>query len=105
MIFENAVKPLNIKPKGFTLSDTSNLNNPVEVAIKKFESQPSILTTTENIPIGYLFQSEHCQASAILREISELDLSKIITFKSIPFNRLKEMSVVCAPYLSKITNN
>ena len=45
---ENTAKALNIKPKGFTLEDTSNLNNSVEVA------HPSILTIKENVPVNHL---------------------------------------------------
>ena len=57
----NAVKALNVKPKDFTLGDTSSLSNPAEFAIKK--SHPSILNTKENVPVDHLFQFEHCQVS------------------------------------------
>ena len=36
--FENAVKSLNIKPRHLSLEDTTNLSNPVEIAIKKFQN-------------------------------------------------------------------
>ena len=100
--FVNAVKALYIKPKGFTLSETFSLNNPVEFAIKKFESHPSISNIKENIPVDHLFQLEHHQVSEILEEISELGGSKNGTIKNIPSNRLKETSDVCAPNLTRI---
>ena len=40
--FENAVKSLNIKPRNLSLEDTTNLSNPVEIAIKKFQNHPSV---------------------------------------------------------------
>ena len=49
--FENAVKALNIKPKGFSLYNTSNLSNPVEVTIKTFGYYPNILPIKENVPL------------------------------------------------------
>ena len=49
----------------------------------------------------HLFQFEY---SEVLRKISELNRSKNGTFKNIPFNRLKEISEVCALYLTKIRN-
>ena len=47
--FENAVKSLNIKPRNLSLEDTTNLNNPVEIAIKKFQHG-----TFQNIPSNRL---------------------------------------------------
>ena len=40
--FENTVKSLNIKLSNLILGDITNLSNPVEIAIKKFESNPSV---------------------------------------------------------------
>ena len=40
--FENAVKSLNIKPRNLSLEDATNLSNPVEIAIKKFQNHPSV---------------------------------------------------------------
>ena len=41
--FENRANALNIKPKSFTFGDTTNLNNHVEVATKRFESHTIFL--------------------------------------------------------------
>ena len=40
--FENVVKSLNIKPRNLSLGNTTNVSNPVEIAIKKFENHPSV---------------------------------------------------------------
>ena len=40
--FENTVKSLNIKLSNLILGDITNLSNPVKIAIKKFESNPSV---------------------------------------------------------------
>ena len=39
---ENAVRLLNVKPDEYYLSDTENLSDSVEVAIKRFENHPIV---------------------------------------------------------------
>ena len=50
--FENAVKSLNIKPRNLSFEDTTNLSNPVEIAIKKFQNHPSVQVIRENINLN-----------------------------------------------------
>ena len=45
--FENVVKSLNIKPRNLSLGNTTNLSDPVEIAIKKFENHPSVQVIRE----------------------------------------------------------
>ena len=45
--FENVVKSLNIKPKNLSLGNTTNLSDPAESAIKKFENHPSVQVIRE----------------------------------------------------------
>ena len=45
--FENLVKSLNIKPRNLSLGNTTNLSDPVEIAIKKFENHPSVQVIRE----------------------------------------------------------
>ena len=40
--FENAFKSLNIDPSDIILGNTTNLSDPVELAIKKLENHPSV---------------------------------------------------------------
>ena len=40
--FEDAVRSLNVEPDEYFLSDTENLSNPVDIAIRKFENDPSV---------------------------------------------------------------
>ena len=40
--FEDAVRSLNVEPDKHHLSDTENLSNPVDIAIRKFENDPSV---------------------------------------------------------------
>ena len=53
--FENVVKSLNIKPRNLSLGNTTNLSDPVEIAIKKFENHPSVQEIKENINLNQEF--------------------------------------------------
>ena len=66
--FENAIKSLNISLRNLTLGDTTNLSNPVEIAIKKFENQPSVQI------IGKY--SVQASIDDILKEMENLDNKK-----------------------------
>ena len=52
IFFENAVKSLNIKPRNLSFEDTTNLSNPVEIAIKKFQNHPSVQVIRENFSLN-----------------------------------------------------
>ena len=102
--FENAVKSLNIKPRNLSLEDTTNLSNPVEIAIKKFQNHPSVQVIRENINLNQEFFFKQVEVDEILKEIRNLDSNKNGTFQNIPSNRLKEMSEVPAPFLTNVWN-
>ena len=102
--FENAVKSLNIKPRNLSLEDTTNLSNPVEIAIKKFQNHPSVQVIRENINLNHEFFFKQVEVDEILKEIRNLDSNKNGTFQNIPSNHLKEMSEVSAPFLTNIWN-
>ena len=77
--FENTIKSLNISPRNLTLGDTTNLSNPVEIAIK-------------------------ASIDDILKEMKSLDNKKNGTFNNTLSNCMKEVSKVTAPCLTNIWN-
>ena len=97
--FENAVKPSNL-----SLEDTTNLSNPVEIDIKKFQNHPSVQVIRENINLNQEFFFKQVEVDEILKGIRNLDSNKNGTFQNIPSNRLKEMSEVSAPFLTNVWN-
>ena len=79
--FENAVKSLNISPRNLTLRDTTNLSNPVEIAIiKKFENHPSVQIIKEHIFVDKEFDFEQVSIDDILKEMKNLHNKKNGTF-------------------------
>ena len=53
--FEDAVDSLNVKRGEFYLSDTENLSDPVEIAIRKFGNHPSFQAIKQNISVNQDF--------------------------------------------------
>ena len=102
--FENVVKSLNIKPRSLSLGNTTNLSDPVEIAIKTFENHPSLHEIRENINLNQEFFFKEVEEDEILKEIRNLDSNKSGTFRNIPSNHLKEVSEVSAPCLKNIWN-
>ena len=87
-----------------SLGNTTNLSDPVEIAIKKFENHPSVQVIRENINLNQEFFFKEVEVDEILKEIRNLDRNKSGSFQNIPSNRLKEVSEVSAPCLKNIWN-
>ena len=103
--FEDAVRSLNVEPDEYYLSDTWNLNNPVEIAIRKFENHPSVQAIKQSISANKDVCFSNAEVSDILKDTTALNHKKNGTFVNIPTKRLKEMSGICAPTLNDIWNN
>ena len=50
--FENAVRPLNVKSDEFYSSDKKDVSDPVEISVKKFGNNLSVLAINQNILIN-----------------------------------------------------
>ena len=103
--FEDAVRSLNVEPNEYYLSDTENLSNPAEIAIRKFENYPSVQAIKQNIYVNKDFYFSNTEVSDILKETTALNNKKNGTFGNIPTKLLKEVSDICAPALNDIWNN
>ena len=64
--FEDPVRSLNVKPDEFYLSDTENLSDPVENAIRKFENHLSVQSIKQNIPANQDFYFSNTEVMDIL---------------------------------------
>ena len=66
--FEDAVRSLNVKPDEYYLSDTKNLRDPVEIAIRKFENILSVQAIKQNISVKQDFYFSNTEVSNILKK-------------------------------------
>ena len=96
--FSAAVNSLDIIENKSLLTETKNLEDPIEMAIKKFENHPSVLSIKETISINELFQF----SDKILSEVNNLDNKKVGSFENIPIKILIESSEINCGYLTKI---
>ena len=93
-----------MSPRNLALGVTTNLSNPLEIAIKKFENDPSVQVIKEHICVDKEFDFEQVSIDDILKEMRNLNNKKNGTFKNIPSNRLKKVSEVTVPCLTNIWN-
>ena len=90
--FEDVVRSLNVEPDKYYLSDTENLSNPVEIAIREFENHSSVQAIKQNISVNKDFYFSNTEASDILKETTALNNVKNGAFGNIPTKLLKEVS-------------
>ena len=70
--FENAIRSLGIKPNGH-FQENYDLENPAEIAIKKFKQHPSIDVIDKDITNNESFHFSQANHENILEEIINLD--------------------------------
>ena len=100
---KDAVWSLNVKPDEYYLSETENLSNPVNIAIKikMLEKHPSVLAIKQNISVIQNFYFSNTDVSDILKETPALNNG---TFCNIPRKQLIEVSDIYIPRLNNIRN-
>ena len=103
--FITSVSTLAINENKGLLTDSSDTNEPVAKAIKKFENHPSILDIKKNVSLDLTFTFSNVSTADMLLEIKNLDGKKAGTFMNIPVRRLKEVGDVVAETLAQIWNN
>ena len=103
--FYNSVKSLNMTVNRSILNDTGNLIDPVKIALKKFESHPSIISIKDNVSVISKFSFSKVNKFDIESEIKSLKPNKASTFLNIPAKQLKQVVRVIADPLKDIWNN
>ena len=103
--FKSAVNSLGIENKNNTNVNIEDFDNPVDIAIRKFENHPSIIKIRESIPENTVFEFSSLNRNDVYKEIFKLNCRKKGTFGNIPTSCLKEMISVCDKTLTDIWNN
>ena len=101
--FKSAIDSLDISDNKFLISDTTGLQDPIQIAIKKFIAHPSIIEIQKRInKCNFSFQEiTHYDIEA---EIGNLKNKKAIPFCDIPIKILKQVSSIISKSLCKIWN-
>ena len=86
------------------LNGTENLIDPLEIALKKFESHPSIIEIKEKDFVEAKFSFSKVTISDIEIEIRHLNIKKASTFLNISAKQLKQVEEVIVEPLMQIWN-
>ena len=102
---KNAVSSLNIQCRSEFVNECDGMEDPVEIAIQKFENHPSIMYIKENIVSPEILKFCKINLDDILNELNNLDRTKNGTFGDIPYKCLKLSSNEIALNLLHIWNH
>ena len=87
--FSNIVKELNKKVKEDLLCDVSDINDPVERAIQKYNNHPSIQMIKETFDSRKTFSFDLVSSDTIFKEIVSLDTKKATHSNDVPTKTVK----------------
>ena len=77
MYFQTAVNSIGTTENKYLLTETGNLEDPIETFIKKFENHPSILSINKNINVEQSFQFSEITSEEVIGEINNLGSKKV----------------------------
>ena len=77
MYFQTAVNSIGTTENKHLLTETGNLEDPIETFIKKFENHPSILSINKNINVEQSFQFSEITSEEVIGEINNLGSKKV----------------------------
>ena len=100
--FSNSVKSLEIPTNSYLTNPTEHLSDPLDIAIEKFKSHPSVLKIGERVQNSQFPNFHHVTLKEIANEISNLNAKKSNTFNSIPITSLKENIDITGIFLHNI---
>ena len=103
--FKNAVNNLDIKENCDLINNVVSIEDPVEKAIAKYSSHPSILRIIEKVKVEKRFEFMQVSLEDLEGQLKKLNPKKATTFKNIPGKLLKENADICGPVLLPIINN
>ena len=100
--FDEAVSSLDIKVNPILLNDPGDLDDPVDIALKKFESHPSILAIKNNVEVNSTLAFSEVTPEDMTLKIKKPNPQNSGTFMNIPASLLKEVKDIASKPLAKI---
>ena len=101
--FSNVVRELNISIPPEFVYHVENIEDPIEVTIKKYEIHRSILKIS-NLIKSPKFSFNEIHPNEVEIELKYLNTSKASTFNNIPVKLLRDCRDLCTVPLSNIIN-
>ena len=102
--FKTSVESLDVKENNIFKTFAADLDDPVEIALKKFESHPSVLEIKRVVGIDSKFEFAKVSRVDIELELQNLKSRKASTYMNIPTKLLKQVVDIVAEPLTEIWN-
>ena len=100
--FSDGPRNLDIE-NTYLLNPTEGLTDPIDRALRKSESHPSILKIKENVSMS-LFNFNAIRLEDVVLEVRNFNPNKASTSDNIPVKSLKENYDICSKVLHPIIN-
>ena len=102
--FSDAPKRLNITVNQYLLNSTHGLNDPVDIALKKFDSHPSILQIRKYVS-NTTFSFNAVYQADVETVIKNFNPKKVGVHNDIPVKNFKQNYDICTPILLRIISD
>ena len=103
-VFSNAVKNLNMDFEWLPVDTNEMLTDPVDIAIDKFKSHPSILKIREHITVPSKITFSRVSEENVLDLIADFNTRKATTFNNIPGEVLKRYAQTYSEKITELIN-
>ena len=102
--FVNITGSLDIVDADLNLLSTDGIDDPVDIAVRKYSLHPSIKRIQENFNNSQIFEFTPVSVVDVNNQLKRLDSKKATPLESIPGKVLKENSDIFLPYLTDTFN-
>ena len=99
--FTNLTKELEIIENKIHLSSTTEIDDPIDIAIVKYSQHPSIMEIKEKLTPSKRFTFRNITTLEALHQVEKLNANKASPICSIPARILKENLLIFADILKK----
>ena len=93
--FSTVATKLGIEENDSYICDTRDINDPILVAIKKYEKHPSIIKIAENIYTNEVFKFSPVSSKDVEEVVKSLNILKATTSRNIPTKVFKQNFDMC----------
>ena len=102
--FSEAPKTLHITENQYLLNNTDELNDPVDIALRKFDLHPSILQIRKHV-YNITFSFNAVVLEDVETEIKNLNPKKVGIQNDIPVKDFKQNDDICSPILLRVISD
>ena len=103
--FASITDSLDIPTVSENMTATNEIKDPLDVALTKYKSHPSVKLIKERVQVEHRFEFEHVSLQEVVVQLHKLDPKKSCPVGSLPTRLLKEHFDVFGVELQNLINN